>query len=179
MAKRERLISDLYRSEQMQLHVSGDYGRAGDRWAETVHELLADTGSQTVLDYGCGKGFLGEALRAYGIHCIEYDPAIPGKTAAAPADLVVCTDVMEHVEPAKLSEVITHLGEVTRVALFVAISTRPAGKRLGDGRNAHLIIEPGSWWRGRFEKNRFRIKRVWTTPEQEWVAMMRPHAGTI
>jgi len=29
---------------------------------------------------------------------------------------------------------------------FLVIATRPAAKKLADGRNAHLIVEPASWW---------------------------------
>lgn len=169
-----RLISEQYLAEQKHLHISGDYGRAGAKWIETVVELFSVTSARDVLDYGCGKGFLGVALDERGIVCMDYDPAIPGKTHAPRADLVVCTDVMEHIEPDRLDEVIRHLIEVTKIALFVAISTRPAGKRLTDGRNAHLIIQPNVWWRQNFESKGFKVKREWSSQEQEWVALLKP-----
>ena len=77
----------------------------------------------------------------------DYDPAIPGKDAPpGPADLVVCTDVLEHVEPEHLDAVLDDLQRLAKKSLFLLIATRPASKALPDGRNAHLTIEPPKWW---------------------------------
>lgn len=173
-----RLISPGYLAQQRALHTSGDYGRSGDRWADLVETLAREIGARTVLDYGCGKGHLGEVLRDRGMTVFDYDPAMPGKEYAPVADLVVCTDVMEHIEPEKLTGVIDHLGEVARFALFMAISTRPAGKTLPDGRNAHLIIASGTWWRSQFKARGFGVDRLWYSREEEWVVLMRPPRGT-
>lgn len=170
----EKLISSTYLWMQQRLHCSGDYGRAGDKHLDIILELIDKTGSHNVLDYGCGKGFLGEALRQRDIPCHDYDPAMPGKGHAEIADLVVCTDVMEHIEPEKLNAVLEHIFNMTDVALFVAISMRPAGKILADGRNAHLIIQSSEWWRVKFEIAKFRVKKVWPSKELEWLAFMRP-----
>lgn len=169
-----QLISEAYRAEQKLLHRSGDYGRSGAKWLDRVLEIFDGLEATDVLDYGCGKGFLGQALRENGVVCYDYDPAMDGKTYAKPADLVVCTDVMEHIEPVSLQAVLMHLIEVTKVALFVAISTRPAGKKLSSGKNAHLIIQPCQWWREQFDQAGFRVKKIWISEEQEWVALMRP-----
>jgi hypothetical protein len=59
---------------------------------------------------------------------------------------VVCTDVLEHIEPELIDNVLDHLKDLTRKVAFLAIATRPARKNLADGRNAHLIIQPSSWW---------------------------------
>ena len=78
----------------------------------------------------------------------EYDPAVPGKDAEPqPADLVICTDVLEHIEPDCLNDVLDHIRQVSLKYAFVNVSTRPAVKFLQDGRNAHLIIQPADWWR--------------------------------
>ena len=83
----------------------------------------------------------------------EFDPAIAVKEQTPkPADVVVCTDVLEHVEPDYLDAVLVDLRRVTKVCLFVAISTKPANKNLSDGRNAHLIVESADWWVARLSK---------------------------
>ena len=108
-------------------------------------QLLDQFKPTTVLDYGCGQGALGRSLDR---EIAEYDPAIEGKsTMPAPADLVICTDVLEHIEPDLLDNVLDHLRDLTKSALFAVICTRPAKKFLADGRNAHLIVEPWEFWK--------------------------------
>ena len=71
-----------------------------------------------MLDYGAGKGRLGEALRKMlpnppVIHC--YDPAAPEWAGEpAPCEMVVCIDVLEHVEPGYLDPVLDDLVQYPR-----------------------------------------------------------------
>lgn len=140
-------ISDNYLELNKKLHEDRpDYGASGAKRVEAVLKLKNDPSYQidTVLDYGCGKGMLGKNL-PFAIW--EYDPAIPGKdTPPRPADLVVCSDVLEHIEPEMLTAVIADLRRVTKKLLYAVIHTGPAQKILADGRNAHLIQKPAEWW---------------------------------
>lgn len=145
------LISDEYRALNAQLHRDRpDYGTSGHRWAKAVMDLAKQYGAYTVLDYGAGKSTLKNALpplAEHGIRFEEYDPAVPGLDAPpSPADLVVCTDVLEHIEPDCLDAVLADLRRCTLKVAFLEIATRPAVKTLADGRNAHLIVEPPEWW---------------------------------
>lgn len=170
------LISPQYLAEQKRLHRSGDYGRSGNKWLNVVMELVAQHHARDVLDYGCGKGALSYSLNACEppIEARDYDPAIDGKDVLpASADLVVCTDVLEHIEPEHIDAVIGHLHSLTRVALFVAISTRLAGKHLSDGRNAHILLRSWKWWREKLSEH-FIIDHVWPSEDQEWVALLLP-----
>ena len=138
------LITERYRELNKDLHARGAYGQHGDKWIEVVNGLIERFKADTVLDYGCGQGSLGRAL---GKSIAEYDPAIEGKqNLPMPADLVVCTDVIEHIEPELINDVLDHLYSLTKKCLFAVIATRPAQKFLSDGRNAHLIVEPWEWW---------------------------------
>lgn len=120
------LISERYLSLNKDLHDQGSYGRKGDKWTARVKQLLDQFKPDTVLDYGCGQGALSRSLDR---HIAEYDPAIEGKNSLpAPADLVICTDVLEHIEPELLDNVLDHLKKVTHMALFAVICTRPAKK---------------------------------------------------
>lgn len=153
------LISETYRALNRQLHTDrDDYGRSSRKYIGFFAGLLERGSYGSVLDYGCGKGDLKIGLESNGITCVrEYDPAIPGKDGEPEAaDLVVCTDVLEHIEPEHLNAVLRHLRKLTRKRLFVSISTRLAGKLLADGRNAHLIVKPGDWWRAKLLKH-FRV----------------------
>lgn len=138
------LISESYKEQNKQLHSAGTYGISGYKLAGEVMELCKALNTRDVLDYGCGQRTL-EAALTFPIK--NYDPCIPGVDAPPePADIVVCGDVLEHIEPVCLDAVLDDLKRVTRkVGLFV-IDTRPAKKTLPDGRNAHLIQEPAEWW---------------------------------
>jgi len=143
------LISDAYRQQNMELHRSrSDYGIGGAKWA-TLVKSLCDI-DETILDYGCGKGELKKSLFLRSVR--EYDPAIPGKEKAEPCDMVVCTDVLEHIEPELLDNVLKHLLEMTKKKLLVNIALVPAKKKLPDGRNAHLSVHDAFWWQAALEK---------------------------
>jgi 2-polyprenyl-3-methyl-5-hydroxy-6-metoxy-1,4-benzoquinol methylase len=72
---------------------------------------------------------------------------VPGRDVLPkPSDVVVCTDVLEHIEPEKLDAVLDHILRLTGYFAHLVISTRPANAVLPDGRNAHLIVETPDWW---------------------------------
>lgn len=88
----------------------------------------------------------------------------------ASAGIVVCTDVLEHIEPACLDEVINHMRALMRVAGYFVIATRPdESKLLSDGRNPHLIIKPGDWWRSRLS-SAFNITK-WSEIQGQEISM--------
>jgi 2-polyprenyl-3-methyl-5-hydroxy-6-metoxy-1,4-benzoquinol methylase len=110
-----------------------------------VRYLVKRHGLSDVLDYGCGKQTLARALA--DLKVIGYDPAFEELSAPpSPADLVVCGDVLEHVEPEHLDSVFDDLARCTRRLAFLVVATRPARKQLADGRNAHLSQMSASRW---------------------------------
>jgi hypothetical protein len=153
--KLERFITPEYLISQKLLHAAPKgYGGRGDKWASAVLSLVKDHDCKTILDYGCGQGTLKVAIQSHlpKDAVTEYDPAIQGKDEIEKYktfDLVVCTDVLEHIEPDRLAVVIDHLFRLTNKVLFLVIATRPSNKFFPDGRNVHLTIEPAGWWRDR------------------------------
>lgn len=147
--RKPELISAAYRDLNAELHRTNlAYGVGGGKHADTVVKLADSIKARAILDYGCGKGYLGKELAARGIAIWEYDPAIPGKDASAyPADLVICSDVLEHIEPDRLAFVLDDLRRVTKQVAYLVIHTGPASKTLPDGRNTHLIQQGKEWWR--------------------------------
>lgn len=144
------LISSSYCDLNTALHESDpEYGTSGHKWAREVHDLAMKARAATVLDYGCGRATLGAALQEFSpsYDVLEYDPALADK-AQKPlrADVVVCGDVLEHVEPECLYSVLDDIKSTARAAVFMVVATRPARKTLADGRNTHLIVEASSWW---------------------------------
>jgi 2-polyprenyl-3-methyl-5-hydroxy-6-metoxy-1,4-benzoquinol methylase len=156
------LITEQYRALNAELHSQGIYGVSGGRWAKDVYRVAREIEARSVLDYGCGQGRLFMSMDNLPWPLLfdrrEYDPAIPGKDVRPePADLVVCGDVLEHIEPECLYAVMSDLRDLAKRAVFLVVATRPAKKVLADGRNAHLIVEPASWWLPKI-MDRWRVK---------------------
>ncbi len=161
----ETLISLPYLREQVMLHSAPrGYGQKGGKWTVTVWEVIkAFEPVASVLDYGCGQSALADNLRAapLGLAVQQYDPAVcPHDVLPEPADLVVCTDVLEHIEPEKLSGVLAHLRSLVRKAIFLVVALDPTGKVLTDGRNAHLIQESPEWWQAQLEAAGFDCRPI-------------------
>lgn len=161
------LITPGYKEQNKSLHSDRpDYGAGGHKWAELVWQLAHKHKAESVLDFGAGKSTLHQALKqnepAYRFRahycCKEhgwlknwqnFDPAIEGlDEAPRPADLVVSTDCLEHVEPECLVAVLDEIRRCTNKAVLLVVATRPAKKTLPDGRNAHLVQEHMQWWFG-------------------------------
>lgn len=145
-----KLISEEYRKLNHDLHnAEPRFGSQGHRHVNVLRQVITAASATSLLDYGCGKGTLKPALQPLfpALDIREYDPAIPDKSdEPMAADIVACLDVMEHIEPEHIDEVLAHLQSLTLRVLLAVIATRPAEKILADGRNAHLIVQPAEWW---------------------------------
>jgi hypothetical protein len=142
-------ISDGYLRQQRELHRNPDYGVASIAYAQVVRQMMQQFGARSLADYGAGKCKLKSRLDELGVTGIEYfpyDPAFPEYGPPRPADFVCCIDVLEHVEPEFLDNVMRDLKRITRKHGLLTIHTGAAMKVLADGRNAHLIQRPASWW---------------------------------
>lgn len=151
----DSLISKDYRDLNSALHEDPDFGRQGANRAAPTAELLKATGLKTVLDYGSGKGaFKTEMNRiAPDFTVINYDPAVPQWAGDPQAcDVVLCNDVLEHVEPDHIESVLAHLASKVRHYALLSIADHEAKKILPDGRNAHLLVKSLDWWVDRVSK---------------------------
>ena len=148
------LITEDYRKMQQELHRNPDYGVASVQYAPIVAQVMEATGIDEILDYGAGKGRLAQTLEKMyenplTVH--HYDPAIPEwSQSPAPCRLVACIDVLEHIEPDLLDNVLDDLQRLTLSIGVFTVHTGPAAKVLLDGRNAHLTQQPASWWLPKF-----------------------------
>lgn len=90
--------------------------------------------------------------------------------------MVVCIDVLEHIEPDCLEAVLDDLKRVTASFGIFTVATGPAKKVLADGRNAHLIQQDPEWWMmkifARFVVKTFIAEKGWL-----WV-MVLPKLST-
>src|SRR5262245_55685286 len=121
----DELISPGYRATLAAHHrkANGYWGASGHSHALDVLPRASALDAKSVLDYGCGRGTLGPVLRQKGIEVREFDPGIETVSALPePADLVVATDVLEHVEPDRLEVTLAFLRSITRAGAYFVIA---------------------------------------------------------
>lgn len=134
-----------------------------ERLKELVGKVLG-LKPASVLDVGCGRGFLVEALNNVGIsswgadfapwaisrkrhsNCLLADAKnLPFKDKEF--DLVISTDFFEHIPEDELDDVIGEMRRVgTRCASRIALSTDAGAKE----NEYHLTVKPKDWWQERF-----------------------------
>jgi hypothetical protein len=170
------LISEEYRDLQRALHENPDYGVASLHYAPLVARVLDSVGGDELLDYGAGKGRLGIALQEHlkrPLRVHHYEPAMPEWSAPPqPCRFVACIDVLEHIEPTLLDNVLDDLRRVTLQIGVFSVDCAPAQKVLPDGRNAHLIQQPAEWWLPRLQA-RFDVLAVNPMGRSFWVVVAR------
>jgi hypothetical protein len=170
------LISEEYRKMQQELHRNPNYGVASLQFAPLVANVIKTVGATELLDYGAGKGRLAMALdemleQPLKIH--HYEPAIPEwSEMPAPCQFVTCIDVLEHIEPTLLDNVLDDLKRVTAHVGVFTVHTGPAAKVLLDGRNAHLIQQPPAWWLPKF-LDRFELAQFNRVPNGFYLIVER------
>lgn len=146
------LYSDHYKKQLEQVHQQRPWGNIGHRFSDHVLEVYKKYDCQSCLDYGCGFGRLRNKIGDQ-IPITNYDPGKPEWAALPePHDLVVCTDVMEHVEPEHVDAVLDHIYSLAHKAVFFMINPNPSTGTLPDGRLLHLTVRPLEWWAEKLER---------------------------
>lgn len=145
------MISDELKNIYKTIHASTPFGKRA-KIPSHLKKFIKEIDPKTIVDFGCGKGNLIDVLRNDypNITVYGHDPANPRFDVPIPkVDLLISTDVLEHVEPAHIDSTLTELRPKSRY-IYHLISCAPAKLVLPDGRNAHLIQENDKWWRHKF-----------------------------
>jgi hypothetical protein len=147
------VITDAYKRVLRDTREQGPTWGGSRRHAAPVLSWLERLGlyRAELLDFGCGTGAFGAELErlAPGRYIVcGYDPSVPGKDKVPPGPFagVICTHVLEHVEPELLDATLAEICALARRLVYIEIPHGPAGRTLIDGRNAHLIQQPARWW---------------------------------
>ena len=119
----------------------------------SIGQLIQETKSKTMLDFGCGKAIQYVKENAqneyfYGIMPSLYDPAVT-KYSELPKgefDGVICTDVLEHIEEHDLDATIKEIFSKATKFVYLGICNIPADSFLPDGRNSHVTLKSFNWW---------------------------------
>jgi len=151
-------VSPEYRQLLTLKHSQDSWGGAGKSHADEIVAFADALGAITILDYGCGRGTLKPAIAPRAV--VEYDPGIPGKDhLPEQCDLLIATDVLEHIEPDRLDAVLSHMRGLCRCGAFFVIALSLSRVILPDGNNSHLIIRSPEWWLEKLNVAGFKIER--------------------
>jgi hypothetical protein len=146
-------VSSEYEQTLTDQHKAIKWGGTAFKWAgEDVKKLLGKRSYalETALDYGCGQ----EAMKANfpELKWHGYDPGIPEKAEKPTGqfDLVVCNDVMEHVEREHVEAVLQEIADYAKTVVLLNIACTAAhgvftsGPRVGQ--DVHITQRPPEWW---------------------------------
>lgn len=134
-------------AQYQQMHGEA-YGTSAYLYFEQIAKEVLNLNPGSVLDFGCGRSdlvahFWNEGRRRIG----KYDPGIPQfkEMPEGRFDLVLCTDVMEHIRMLDVEAILRAIHRKSSRALFT-ISMKPARAKLPDGRNAHVTLLNAREW---------------------------------
>jgi hypothetical protein len=152
----------------------------------TLMSLVKENNCKTLLDYGCGKAIPYDKDRCKEVdlrHPIQklcnlksfdlYDPAYEKYTTLPNKkyDIVVCTDVLEHIAEQDIDYVLTEILSRSKKIVFLNISCQPALKHFKEGKfkgkNVHISVFDPSWWGHKIGNiwNKFNHLKVYTLCE--------------
>lgn len=123
-----------------------------------IGNLIEKSNIQTAIDYGCGKALAWKRYNLESLWKLQevclYDPGVNGYSVkpTGARDLVICTDVMEHIPEHLIDGVLVDICSLANKAVFLSISTRLATKMLIDGSNAHATVKPRQWWQQKINR---------------------------
>lgn len=182
------LISEEYKQLNRNFHhkrlLEGDpWGVSGRKYYHPTLYFAQKLGAKTILDYGCGFGTLKQSFIDKGhteFDIREYDPCIPGKDKKRPekADLVVSTDVAEHIEPEFLNNYLYEVYNRCTKGLFLVISTVSSKEWLTSEINAHRTVQPAEWWINKLLDMKFPITDIDAQEKRLFIWIERPQAKT-
>lgn len=168
------LLPDLYNAPKEALTEVEKYQRMwglaayrnlapGEELADRFFQLAQPHG-RLVIDFGCGTGrgalkisqhcpvllvdFTDNSRDEAAMH-LPFLQADLGKPIPAIAPFGYCTDVMEHIPPCEVGNVIKNIMRSARVVFF-QISTVPDQLGALINQDLHLTVKPHGWWHSLF-----------------------------
>lgn len=181
------LISDEYKKLNVDFHAKEKargkpWGVSGRKYYGPAIDFAKELGAKSILDYGCGSSTLKQSFAQKGtlkhFDFREYDPCVPGKDGKRPdkADLVVNTDVMEHIEPEFIDNVFLELYNRSLKGTLIVIATVGSKEWLTPEINAHRTVQPAEWWIKRVEALNLPIHNVLIHKKKVYIWLKRPSA---
>lgn len=132
--------------------------------------ILKDWGAgpgDCVYDFGCGEGLAVAQFRAWGMVAVGIDfagnapradlniPFLEADLTDLPTDpdfwcdWGYCTDVMEHIPPQKIDDVLAGIVRSVCRGVIFTIACFPDSMGALIGETLHLTVQPPEWWRAK------------------------------
>ncbi len=129
------------------IHQTSRFGVSAHEFQAQIQACVVDLKPDIILEYGCGQSELYRTLETGPARFVRYDPSIPelAQLDIDRADLMINTDVLEHIPAEDLDAVLAHMRSFGD-KVFFNIATRPARRTLPNGENAHCTIWPAERW---------------------------------
>jgi SAM-dependent methyltransferase len=162
--------TDDYGQQYYEAYSGGEYRADAEHWRSffggVAEALVTLFEPESVLDAGCAKGLLVEALVARGVDAVGIDISdhaiseasesvrdrLSVGSIAAPIngtyDLITCIEVLEHMEPQQADTALDHLTEASSLIVF---SSTP--RHFDDP--THINVRPPGEWAARFAERGF------------------------
>lgn len=146
---------DFYINQYKLYHQNPEtyHGESVDLDVKFITPLIQHFKAESLLDYGCGKGYQYTKRKIHdkffsGIMPTLYDPGVPeySKFPANRFDGVICCDVLEHVPEEFIDETLKQIFSKANKFVYISVSDIPAFAILPNGENAHVTQKPVDWW---------------------------------
>jgi len=170
-------ITPEYQDALLNLHKQSWGNSAGKYAGDSIVELLNEHPEiKTILDYGCGEGTLKDWVEDKGIHreWTLYDPGMEQykEKPSGKFDLVITTDVLEHVEELMLNRVLAELRDYTGKFLYNEIACYFCGVKFEDGpyigRDLHINMKAPDMWAIRLQNRGFETILCYPSLLEGW-----------
>ena len=138
---------------------------------------------RTVADIGCGPGIYVDALRAVGVDATGYDSDDRVKDKpnlqqislfdlTAPADIVMCLEVAEHIPADRADDVADSMVRNLKPgAVLIWTAAQP-----GQGGHGHINCQPPDYWETKFTERGLQRAQAAETALRDFIAA-GPHMG--
>lgn len=177
-------------------HIHNEKFWTGESLAEykyQIWDIIKRNKITNILDYGCGKALFHKLLfnnpktpgAPMNISIAKYDPAyIPhSKRPEGKFELVICTDVLEHIQEDKIDEVLSDIFSFSD-NVFLTITCYDATQVLLNGKNAHYTVKDPSWWKEKLKPYDGKFMAIFQVKPQRGVDIVNkeewnPSAATL
>lgn len=139
---------DYIKQYELLYKIKKNYGKTSIKLYDMLEKIINDLNILSVLDYGCGKSKLLDLIKKNKkIKIYRYDPAIKkySKLTKNKTDLVICTDVLQHVPLYDLDRVLKEIKSKGIYILFYIKCTNHKTK-LPNKTYANCTVYDKKWW---------------------------------
>lgn len=153
---------DYIKQYELLYKIKKNYGKTSIKLYDMLKKIINDLNISSVLDYGCGKSKLLDLIKKNSkIKIFKYDPAIKKYSTLTKnkTDLVICSDVLQHVPLYDLDRVLKEIKSKGIYILFYIKCTNHKTK-LPNGTYANCTVYDKKWWLEKLSTYFYNIKEI-------------------